>query len=242
MFDLELEEKNESIYGYSIDNEKTKNHDKMIFGIRELSLFETSEYCLSSSSLLLKSVPVRDEVLNVTCDYSIRVYLSGCYYLNENNQWKSDGLIVGHLTNHFQTQCYSTHLTTFASGFIVLPTPINWNYVFANGDFIKNQSIYISLIVVCLIYIFLMIYSRHKDRKDVEKLGVSPLSDNHRLDGYFYQMILFTGHRKDSGTKSKVYFILSGDDDETKVRHLNDSKRTILQRGGIDSFIMAVPK
>ena len=199
-----------------------------------------NDYCLNSS--LVKSPPIRNEVLKVRNDYSLRVYLSGCYYLDENDEWKSDGLIVGHLTNHFQTQCYSTHLTTFASGFIVLPSPINWNYVFANGDFMRNKTIYLTLILVCLIYLLLMIYSKYKDKKDLEKLGVTPLSDNHRLDGYFYQIFLFTGHRKDSGTKSKVYFILSGDQDETKVRSLSDSKRSILQRGGIDSFIMTVPK
>ena len=28
-------------------------------------------------------------------------------YLDENNEWKDDGLTVGPLTNHFQTQCFS---------------------------------------------------------------------------------------------------------------------------------------
>lgn len=40
----------------------------------------------------------------------------------------------------------------------------------------------------------------------------------------------------------KVHFIISGDDEDSGVRTLEDPKRKILQRGGIDSFIMAVPK
>jgi hypothetical protein len=40
----------------------------------------------------------------------------------------------------------------------------------------------------------------------------------------------------------KVHFILSGDDDETHIRTLSDPHRPILQRGGIDAFVMAVPK
>ena len=40
----------------------------------------------------------------------------------------------------------------------------------------------------------------------------------------------------------KVYFIISGDNEETGVRTLEDPHRKILQRGSIDSFIMAVPK
>ena len=28
--------------------------------------------------------------------------------------------------------------------------------------------------------------------------------DNHKVDRYLYQIIVFTGHRKDAGTDSKV--------------------------------------
>jgi polycystin 1L2 len=146
------------------------------------------------------------------------------------------------LTNYDQTQCYSTHLTTFAGGFVVLPSPINWNYVFANADFAKNKTVYLTVICVCVIYIILVIYARLKDKRDVEKLGVTPLPDNHKSDEYYYQIIVFTGRRKDAGTKSNVHFILSGHDDETHVRNFADPHRKILQRGGIDAFIMAVPK
>jgi hypothetical protein len=40
----------------------------------------------------------------------------------------------------------------------------------------------------------------------------------------------------------KVHFVISGDNEETGVRTFADPHRTILQRGGIDSFIMAVSK
>ncbi len=36
--------------------------------------------------------------------------------------------------------------------------------------------------------------------------------------------------------------MLAGEEDETSVRTLADPHRKILQRGGIDAFIMAVPK
>ena len=49
-----------------------------------------------------------------------------------------------------------------------------------------------------------MIYACFKDKKDLEKLGVMPLPDNHKSDEYFYQIIVFTGQRKDAGTKSNV--------------------------------------
>jgi polycystin 1L2 len=71
---------------------------------------------------------------------------------------------------------------------------------------------------------------------------VTPLPDNVKSDPYLYQLIVFTGQRRDAGTKSKVHFMVAGDDDETRVRTFSDPQRPILGRGGIDAFIMAVPK
>jgi hypothetical protein len=110
------------------------------------------------------------------------------------------------LTDHYQTQCLSTRSATFSSGFTVLPSPINWNYVFANADFMKNKTVYLTVICVFVIYLLLVIYARYKDKKDLEKLGVTVLPDNHKSDGYFYEIIVFTGHRKSAGTKSKVRY------------------------------------
>jgi len=181
---------------------------------------EIDDFCSNYS--LTNGPPISNEPFNFSSNYELRTYTSGCYYLDSNNNWQSDGLLVsfhqknsiyllcsiqvGSLTNHYQTQCFSTHLTTFAGGFLVLPAPINWNYVFANANFAKNKTIYLTMICVCVIYLLLIIYARYKDKKDIEKLGVTPLPDNHKVDQYFYQIIIFTGQRKDAGTESKVKF------------------------------------
>ena len=224
---------NDNLYIYFLDNEQTLNHQSFIFGIRELTLEENSTRNI---------LPITDGQSRFTSDYQLRIYSSVCYYLDENNQWKSSGLRVGSKTNVNETECYSSHLTRFAGGFIVLPEPINWNYVFVHADFVRNRTIYLTLICISIIYILLMIYARYKDKKDLEKLGITFLEDNHQSDKYYYQIIVFTGQRFDSGTKSKVYFILSGDSDQTDVRRLADPNRKILQRGGIDVFVMSVPK
>lgn len=74
------------------------------------------------------------------------------------------------MTNEYQTQCLSTHLTSFAGGFIVLPEPVNWAYVFANAGFLRNITIYLTVISATVIYILMMIYARFKDRKDLQKV------------------------------------------------------------------------
>jgi len=78
---------------------------------------------------------------------------------------------VGSLTNHYETECLSTHLTSFAGGFIVLPSPINWSYVFANAGFLKNKTVYLTIICTSIIYLILIIYARFKDKKDIEKVN-----------------------------------------------------------------------
>ncbi|UJR19382.1 hypothetical protein I4U23_022512 [Adineta vaga] len=219
-----------------IDNQRTIGHQTLIFGLRELN---SNDLCLNSSN---KTFFIPNESFEFTSDYQLRIFTSGCYYLNEHNQWKSDGLIVGSNTTHYQTECFSTHLTKFASGYLILPEMIDWKFVLANAEFYQNKTIYLTVITVTTIYIILMIYARKKDKKDLEKLGVTPLSDNQSSDHYYYQLIVFTGQRKDSGTTSKVHFVLYGDKNITRIRTFSDSQRKIFQRGGIDSFIMSVPK
>ena len=111
---------------------------------------------------------------------------------------------VGSSTNVDQTECFSSHATTFAGSFRFLPQPINWNYVFANADFARNKTIYLTVLVTLIVYIILMIYARYKDKKDLEKFGVVPLVDNRPIDNYLYQIIVFTGQRFNAGTNSKV--------------------------------------
>ena len=192
----------DGIYKYFIDNEQTKDHQSVLFGIRQLKPNEIHSFQTKSSSTT--NLPNLNTKFNFTCDYDLRIYTSGCYYLDENENWKSDGLLVGSETSFYQTQCYSKQLKTFSTSLTFFPKLIDWNYVFANADFLRNKTIYLTVISVSIIYLILMIFSRYKDKKDLEKLGVTPLPDNHRNDQYFYQILVFTGQRKDSGTNSKV--------------------------------------
>ena len=95
---------NENIYTYFFDNQLTQNHQSLVFGLRELN----STYCPNSSPM---NPPIINERYNFTSNYELRVYSSGCYYLDQNNQWNGQGLRVGPLTNHNQSQCFLTHLT-----------------------------------------------------------------------------------------------------------------------------------
>ncbi|CAF1687007.1 unnamed protein product [Adineta ricciae] len=120
-----------------LDNQQTIGHRTFVFGLRELTSSESNESCSN------ETLPIPIDPVHFTSDYQTRIYTSGCYYLNKQNQWKSDGLVVGSKTNHYETECFSTHLTKFASGFVILPEIIDWNYVFNNdfGTLMINESI-----------------------------------------------------------------------------------------------------
>ena len=40
---------------------------------------------------------ISDQSLNFTANYALRMFTSGCYYLDANNHWRSDGLRVSAL-------------------------------------------------------------------------------------------------------------------------------------------------
>ncbi|CAF1347188.1 unnamed protein product [Adineta ricciae] len=97
---------NESVYGYFIDNEQTVGHSSMVIGLREV---EDDVYCSNTS--LRNELPITDDVYSFRSDYEMRVYSSGCYYMDEESgEWKGNGLKVGASTNHYETQCLSNHL------------------------------------------------------------------------------------------------------------------------------------
>jgi len=156
----------------------------------------------------MKSLPLTENKTNFTTDFKIRTYSSGCYYFDtDSGKWKSDGMEILEDTNLKQTHCFSNHLTSFAGGLVVMPIAINFHFVFANASFTKNLLIYIALILFVCIYILFAIWAKYMDMRDLKRLNIYPLKDNDPHDDYFYELIVFTGNRNESGTQSKVKFV-----------------------------------
>ncbi|MPC09664.1 Polycystic kidney disease protein 1-like 2 [Portunus trituberculatus] len=179
---------------------------------------------------------------NFSSPYYFSTFVSSCLFFdNERLTWSSDGCTVK-AANTSITVCACNHLTSFGSGFFVTPNTIDFSYVFANAGFVDNLTIYLTLIITLGLYFIGLVYARIMDKKDMEKIGATPLTDNNPNDHYLYVLIVHTGQVPNSGTKSKVQFLMVGDWDETDVRTLNDEKRPLLKRGGTDHFVMATEK
>jgi hypothetical protein len=98
-FNLDLT--NEGFYRYFIDNRHTSNHQLVVFGLRELNSTEMEHFCPNIE--MNRSLPIfYDEPFDFTSDYELRTYTSGCYYLDANNNWQSDGLIVNCFVLYFK--------------------------------------------------------------------------------------------------------------------------------------------
>ena len=179
------------------------------YSIRELNSNETEFYCITpntkQTTIQINSFPLIQTQVNFTSDFLVRAYTSGCYYYDVNTgKWQSDGMEIYEDSDLTKTHCSSNHLTAFAGGLVVLPQTINFQHVFVNASFTKNPFIYLTVIVVTCVYILFALWAKYMDMRDRKRSNIVLLKDNHPLDDYFYELIVFTGNRSESGTRSKV--------------------------------------
>lgn len=88
MIDLSI---NGSTYTYYIDNRQTAGRTALTFKLHEFISSELPTICQNRSK---DHPPIFTEPADFTSEYYLRIYSSGCYYLDQNNNWQSDGLWV----------------------------------------------------------------------------------------------------------------------------------------------------
>ena len=178
------------------------------YSLRELN--QTEIYLFCNKKIVLKSLPLIYNRTNFTSDFMIRAYTSGCYYYDSNiGKWLADGMEIYEDTDLSKSHCSSNHLTLFASGLVLVPQEINFQHVFADASFTRNPCVYITVIIIICIYILFAIWAKYMDFLDSKKSNTVNLNDNNPLDDYAYELIVFTGNRSESGTRSKVNLIIN---------------------------------
>jgi hypothetical protein len=220
---------------------------KFSYGVRELDSGEYQKYCVNQQSTT--QAPVTGNTTNFTANFEIRTYSSGCYYLDSaTGAWISNGLIIQSDTTLEATHCKSPTLPKFGSqiagSIIPLPSAIDFAYVFANAGFLQNITIYLTVIIMCSLYIVLFILCRIADKRDDAKCAIHLLKDNDPDHLYFYEVVVHTAARPNANTDSPVFINLSGSFDETVNRRLGSSKKDmkVFQRQSVDTFVLSVKK
>ena len=104
--------------------------------------FTSIEFHRNQSSIFYEyTLPITNDKFNSTANYQMRIYTSGCYYLDKNNQRQFNGLILGLLIIAIlKLSDIQIIRQTFASGFLILSLTIDWNYTFINVDFVRNKT------------------------------------------------------------------------------------------------------
>ena len=235
---------NSEFYSFFLNQTENKGFKGFVsIGIKELDSVEYNKYCRLKT--INKNVLPEPKAANLsfTHDFSLKAWTSGCYFLDTSRgEWSSYGVEIMPDSNEFYAHCASSHLTEFAGGWLVLPASINFEYVWANASFEKNLNIYLTIIVILVLYVLVGVWARFMDIKDAKKIGIAVLDDNDPLDHYFYEVTVFTGAGIQAETESKVSLVVAGDEDETQVRLLQAKNRRSFRRDGIDTFIMSVPR
>ncbi|ELT87232.1 hypothetical protein CAPTEDRAFT_84236, partial [Capitella teleta] len=176
---------------------------------------------------------------NIT--YNFGSYAHKCQYWNKAEQaWASDGCKVAANSNPLRTLCLCDHLTSFGGDMVVPPNTINFATVFSLDNFMEALPVFFTVVFSLILYIVVLIWARKEDKKDLIKWGAAPLEDNLPTDTYHYQVSVYTKVKKKAGTKSKISFILSGDESDTGVRRLYDGKRKEFPSGSIYNFVLSV--
>ena len=181
----------------------------------------------------------KSKISNFTTDYLLRTYTAGCYYLDAKYEiWTSKGLQVLN-TTYEETVCGSAHMTLFGAGFFVQPNTLDFDFIMAEADLSDNMTIYMTILVSLIICLMFLIWAKYQDIQDIKRMACKPLPDNDPTDTYVYEIIVLTGAQSQATCKSKIQFILTGEEDETDIRTFPNMT---FNRAGIDSFVMATNK
>lgn len=213
------------------------------FGLRELTQAESTLYCANPPN----SPPILDtNVTNFTTDFSVKSYTSGCYYYTPaTGKWYSNGVEIFADSNLVTSHCETNHFTQFASGLVIIPSKIDFQYVLAYASPDRNPLIYAVALTLLSLYVLSSIVGYMVDREDDKRIGITVLADNAIGNDYYYEVIVFTGDVKNAETDSNVKLVINGDLDETEIRSLSGGskdKRKPFRRGGVDSFVMSLSR
>ncbi|XP_021346749.1 polycystic kidney disease protein 1-like 2 isoform X2 [Mizuhopecten yessoensis] len=171
----------------------------------------------------------------------IALYVLDCLFWDETTkQWSRNGLLLGNVTSFLEAPCHSTHLTTFGTNVFVPPNTIDFNTVWSKFS-ADNVAVIATVGSLFVVYFLVLLYVRRADKRDMKKWAIYPLCDNLSTDRYNYQMTVYTGLRQNSGTTSKVFFVLGGEDGDTEVRAVDDSQSRPLSRGSVNNYLLSVP-
>ncbi|XP_022800006.1 polycystin-1-like [Stylophora pistillata] len=231
----------------SVPPKEAEKRDSFAFSVSNYQLnksaSDSGEYYLGLYATLHEE-STKDEKCRTELNYTLFTFVSSCNFWDEREElWKASGCEVGPKTTYSSTECLCTHLTNFGGGFLVAPNPIDFDSALKGfTDIASNPTVFATVITIFGLYFVGAIWARWKDKKDLQKLGVTPLLSNDPRDTYGYEITLQTGFQQKSRTTADVFIQLFGTLGDSEPRMLKDPKRPKFGRGEIDQFLLTGPQ
>ncbi|XP_028413115.1 uncharacterized protein LOC114535974 [Dendronephthya gigantea] len=191
-------------------------------------------------SVRFESLSFRRAGVPNSIKYSLSFGEISCHYWNvTREEWMANGCKVGLRSTTTATHCECNHLTWFAGRVVVPPNSLSLVNI---AERIEDPSNYITILCVfaCvfIIYLLVLVWARRRDEKDEVRRGITWCPSNRAGDSNQYQVIIHTGIRRSAGTSANVGLMLSGEHGKSRKCLLKSSKREVLQRGDVDSFLI----
>ncbi|XP_034296301.1 polycystin family receptor for egg jelly-like [Pantherophis guttatus] len=187
----------------------------------------------------------------------VAVFAAGCLSLEGvQDQWKEETCNLGPQTSWSKIHCVckgKKHITKstrsslraasgpgirFLAGKLLLfPNQVDMK-MFLLHPMRENPVPGLTVLAIFLIYIFLAVWVRRKDRIDIEE-QIIDLPDNDPFHTMRYLVTIYTGSRPSAGTKADVFLELIGQNGSSDVHLLkHPSFPEILQNSCIDTFML----
>ena len=95
------------------------------------------------------SLPNFDTSFNFSSDYRLRIYTSGCYYLDRDQNWRSDGLWVSLSRALCQNRCQSGCFCSFllSSGWFI-DKPLSYAMLLHSFNHLYQQFLYFAAFTI----------------------------------------------------------------------------------------------
>ncbi|XP_066291033.1 polycystin-1-like protein 2 [Branchiostoma lanceolatum] len=223
----------------SVDHEAADELSHTLF-IPDTAHLQKGTYYLG----LQARVPPEEDPPGSNLTVRVATFTSGCRYWDTHTEmWRQTGCRVSPMSTARTTKCLCTHLTSFGSDFVVPPNTIDFSTVFSKfASLSDNAPVFSTVLSIIGLYFIVVGLARRADRKDIVKWGVSPLIDNDIRHSYHYQVAVYTGMRKDAGTRSNIGFVLSSEKGDTGTRRLDDKGKKVFDRGSVNNFLLSLPR
>ncbi|CAG2248795.1 PKD1L2 [Mytilus edulis] len=176
--------------------------------------------------------------------YNLRIVTSNCKEWDPKRQsWDSINCEMDWFPRQdiIECTCRPAFGLTFGNTFYVAPNTIDFSTVFLRFDITNQGPVIGTIITILVIYVLLLIWARHQDKRDISRFGVTPLVDNFVDDTYYYLVTVYTGMKRGAGTKSRIGFIVHGQDEDTGIRELSDGLRSEIPTASVVHFLMSTP-